>query len=296
MTVKPTKMTLPHDSWRGTSADLVELAGAVRDEIGRATSAVLKMMEEQSKEDLKRQRATYEQTLRSGAGLSSTAQLTPPLLAQLAKADADATASTANQVENNKKFISERGVKVTFGYSGRGGQFRSSADPEFLRNVSNADGITMRGNVFALLTASILVTMQNRPWEIVSLDVEGDDPDWVGSAAMHLNSMLSERESRGVRFLRNTTFRGLISVLAWIWFTPTIGRLLQKFSMEPLMAVPTAVLPAVLVGFLYQRLTPPFLITGVKPSLLLEIVKAAVSPVLGAIAGVLANRFIGGKP
>jgi hypothetical protein len=253
-------------------------------------------MAAQIEEDLKRNRAAYEQKLRSDTGLSATDALTPELRAKLAEADAEAAAYLAKRKEDDAKYITERGVRVAFGYSGRGGQFRSSADPEFLRNVSNADGITMRGNVFGVLTASIVITMQNRPSETISLDVEGDDTDWVGSATMALSTALSERESRGVRFLRNSTLRTALVLLAWVWFIPTIESLLQKFSVDSLLAVPVAIVPATLVGLLYQRLTPPFLITGTGPSLVLEIVKAAISPVLAAIAGVLANRFIGGKP
>ncbi len=210
MTVKPTKMTLPHDSWRGTSAHLVDLANAVKSEIGRALLSNLRMMAAQVEEELKRDRAAFEQKLRSGAGLAPAAPLPPPLQAQLAKADADAAAYLAKRKADDQKFITERGVRLTFGYSSRGGQFRSSADPEFLRNVSSADGITMRGNVFGLFTASVVITMQNRPSETISLDVEGDDTDWVGSATMALSTALSERESRGVRFLRNSTLRTAI--------------------------------------------------------------------------------------
>src|SRR2546428_6823790 len=155
MVVKATKMTLAHDSWRGTPQHLVELASAVRDEIGRASTAALKRVDEQVDKDFKEQRAEFERNLRTAVSLSTTAALKPQLQAQLKQADAAAAPNAAQRKEAEKKFITERLVKVVFGYAGKGGQFRSSQDPEFLKSIGTADGVTMRGNVLSPPNASI---------------------------------------------------------------------------------------------------------------------------------------------
>jgi hypothetical protein len=142
----------------------------------------------------------------------------------------------------------------------------------------------MQAFVVGPLRASIGVTLQNRPWEWLSLEVEGEDPDWVSSTELPLDALLSGRESRPVRFFRNVWTRSVLAVMVWGLFIPPMTSVLGRLSIDPLISVVAALLPVGAVSALYQRLTKPVIITSVAPSTWRELGRVVLS---AAVAGAI---------
>jgi hypothetical protein len=161
----------------------------------------------------------------------------------------------------------------------------------------------MRGYVFGGgygSNSTIAVQIQNHPMEVVSLDVEGDDPDWVSSATTPLDTLLIRRESGVVKVLRNPWIQGAMSLAVWIAFIPPIEVLLRHWSLDSLFAIPLAIVPVALVSAGYRNVTKPLSMSGTEPSFLGEIAKAAILPAVAAVVSFLltlvANRLTHPRP
>jgi hypothetical protein len=165
----------------------------------------------------------------------------------------------------------------------RSGHVISSQSPDFLADLSSADSISLGGRVFAKPTASIIVTLQNQPWEVVALEIEGQETNWVSSAAAPMHRLLSGRESKIVKFFRNAWVKAVVGVAVWALFVPPLALVLRRFNFGQLIAVPIALLPVGIVNAVYQRLTPPVIITKTAPSTWAELLRVAVSAVVAGL-------------
>ncbi len=234
---KPTKIVHRYESWRGTAKHLVELAQALVLEIERARKNAKEKADKDTDAFLQDSRIQFEQNLRTRAGLPPGTALPPNLQTELANAVLRAEAYRDQRRSENEQLITQS-TKVSFGYVESTGHSLTSSSPVFLANITKQDGIFMRGWVLASPTANISVTIQNQPWVAISLEAEGEDPDWVSSAAAPLHAVLSARESRTVRFFRNIWVGGTFGVLVWSMFIPPIASMLDRFGMDRLVAIP----------------------------------------------------------
>jgi hypothetical protein len=292
---KPRKITRSYACWRGTPEHLVEIARVVQNEIERATQAAIQMAFREIDETLSRQREEARTALRTQAGLTAGAPDTPQILAQLATMDANTAPLRQAQRQGQERFIRDQASRSTFAYADELGQVNSSNDPESLRRIKKTDSINMRGYVLGTKSnASISVLIQNRPWETVSLDVEGEDPDWVSAATAPIHAQLSLRESRVVKVLRNEWLRNAIGVALWMAFIPPIEGVFRKYTSDTLFAVPIALVLAGIAVRAFQFFTKPLVITRREPNAWAEIGKAAISPAASAAATYLLNRFLSG--
>jgi hypothetical protein len=282
MALKPTKMTFRYESWRGSSTDLVEIAHVIKGEIDRAVEISIARGNEELEAFLAKSRTEFEQTLRAKASLKPPDPLPANLQAELTQAIARAEDYRRQRRTENEQSV-RANISLIFGYTDRSGHLISSQSPDFLQNLTSADSISLRGYAFAKPTASIAVTLQNRPWEVVALEIEGQDTDWVSSATAPLHRLLSSHESKIVKFFRNAWVKGVVGVSVWALFVPPLASLFRGFNLGQLIAVPVALLPTGVVNAVYQRLTPPVLIASSAPSTWRELVRVAVSAVVAGL-------------
>ncbi len=273
---KPTKIAYPYDSWRGTTAQLVEIARAVQDEIERAVEAAKRNLDEEIDKQHVEWLAQNERDIRGKFILPPSVSLSPAAQAERAQAILIAENYKIQRKQGNLDLV--RGAtRLTFGYTDRSGRRLTSKDPTFMEKATNPNGILMQGSVYSSPTATITLTLQNKPWEWLTLEVEGEDPDWVSSAATPLHQALTARESRVTKFFRNQWVKGIFALVIWGLFIPPIAVLLERLGIDRLIAVVVAVIPVGVVSNLYQFLTRPVLITSSAPSAWLEVGKVAIS-------------------
>jgi hypothetical protein len=278
MLLKPTKMTLRYESWRGAPTHLVEIAKVIMDEIDRAVKISIAQANEDLEAFLAKSRTEFEQTLRAKGNLKPTDPL--PTNLQVEMTEGEARATDFRQRRRKEIESLKTNAFLVFGYTDKSGHLISSQSPDFLQDVTSADSISLRGYVSAKPTAAIAVTLQNRPWEGITLEIEGQDTDWVSSAAAPLHRLLSRRESRIVKFFRNVWVKTVVAVSVWALFIPPLSLLLRGLNVSELIAVPIALVPVGMVSLVYQRLTPPVMISSSAPSAWKELVRVAISAIV----------------
>ncbi len=258
--------------------------------MGRAASSAERLADQNLQAAGRQWLTQFEAGLRAKAGLLPAAPLPSNLQTELAQAIVSAKGYDEQRKRENAELI-KAGTLLTFAYTDRRGARLSSMSPDFLQRASRAESIIVQGNVVGPPRASILMTLQNRPWEWLSLEVEGADPDWVSSAAMPLHAFLSEHVSKIVRVLRNKWTKALFALAVWALFIPPIALAFQRVGVDRLIAVVAALVPLAAVNALYEWFTRPLIITSAAPSAWLELGRAAISAAAAVVIRIILEQL-----